>query len=392
MLNNSKNHHNRQDENSFSSWNIKFTKLWNREDIRKQIYKKITKKDFIMAFMFSFLFIFWVFWVQDFDKFFWNNFKADLFDNTVDQTIYDWEQWRTFQPTLSFYPENKVIKNWELSNNGKNYLNYYTLDTPDNIISISLDNITSNPNCSYWWKYKFQWTNKYLKLWESVNEDNIWINWVNYPLLSIQSWIWANYKIDLTSKIITIYFDKDIKNAKFYDFALKDWIKIYSDYKNLTEFNWTFTTEISWNELKLNLSKPFNVDFWRILIWKNLISDLDWRVNTDWWVVWLKIWENFVIDNKKPEKISDSTWNLVINVSFGENIFENPNKNLIDNIEVWNKKLSEIGQYSEYNIEWNELKIYFTSSVSWDLKILSWAVIDKSWNENWLISFTISSL
>jgi len=353
-----------------TSWNIRFKQIKSREDVHKNIYKKITKKDFVMAFMFSFMFVFWIYWAQNYDS---TKFKADLFDTTEEEVIYDWEESRTFSPTLSFYPENKIIENWTKEEWWKKILEYYTLETPDNIIEISLDNITSTPTCSHWWKYKFQWTSQYLKLWETINESDISVNWTNYPLLSNQDWINANYKIDSTWKVITIFFDKDIKNWKYYDFALEDWITIYENYKTLKKFNlWNPVYKISWNELEISFDNIFKTDFWRIIISENLISDLDWRINNQTSVAWKKIWDEIVIDNKNPEYKSHTYNNWILTILFSEIIIENPEKNLKNNISInWN--------YSEHNIEWNELKIFWATGSSFTLK--QWVILDKNWNE-----------
>lgn len=372
-----------EEKSIITSGNIKFKEI----EARKNIYKKITKKDFVLAFTFSFLFVFWIYWVQNSQ-----NYKADLFDEDLEEIIYDWEDSRTFSPTLSFYPENTVINNWTRQEWKNVYLDYYTLETPDDIIEISLDNITSTPTCSYWWKYKFQWTSQYLKLWEDINESDISIYWTNYPLLSNQDWINANYKVDSTWTWITIYFNKDIKNWKYYDFALEDWIKIYENYKTLEEFNsWEKTFSISWNELKISFENNFETNFWRIIISENLISDLDWRINSKWWVVWKKILNEIVIDNKKSLFESLWTWSLVLKLSFDENIYENTDKSFQDNIQIWWISLSSINNYSEYDIDWNSLNIYFSWSIKWDLNILEWAIVDKNWNEiEWINIWNIS--
>lgn len=364
-----------------TSWNIQFTKINSRKKFEDLVYKKITKKDFITAFVFSFLFVFWITSINKIWN--WENFKADLFDTDEEQVIYDGEESRTFSPTLSFYPENRVIENWIRQEWKKVYLDYYTLETPDNIIEISLDNITSTPTCSYWWKYKFQWTTQYLKLWETVNESDISINWVNYPILSNQDWINANYKINLAWTWITIFFDKDIKNWKYYDFALKDWITIYKNYKTLEKFiPENLILSIKWNELNLEFDNKFETDFWRIVISENLISDLDWRINNNKSIVWKKIWNEVVIDNKKPLPETPVKWENLITILFSEDIFENPNKNIANNIFSWSTALSLNSEYSEYNIEWNEIKIYFFSWATLpDLTIWTWAVVDKAWNE-----------
>ena len=375
---------NKKSENIINTGSVKFKKIHSTE-ARKNIYKKITKKDFVFALTFSFLFAFGIFWFQNA-----KNFKADLF-NTTEQTIYDWEKNRTFTPTLSFYPENNVISNWTSCDSyntttdvawvkhkecvWKTHYNYYVLNTPDDTIDISLDNIVSDPTCSYWWKYKFQWTTEYIKLWETINESSTSIYWTNYPLLSKQEWINANYKINSDWKEITIYFDKDIKNWKYYDFAIKDWITIYENYKTLDKFiPKNLKIEISWNELILKFDNEFKTDFWRMIISENLISDLDWRINNQKSVVWKKIWKEIIIDNKKPSKesITNSSDKTVSVITFSENIYENPDINILDNItHTWT--------IDDYNIEWNKFRIYWSSlSVTW---ISDWIVLDKSWNK-----------
>lgn len=371
-------------EHTINTRSVKFKKI-NSTEARKNIYKKITKKDFVFALTFSFLFAFWIFWFKNVET-----FKADLFDST-DQVIYDWEKDRTFDPTLSFYPENKVISNWTSCDSydtttdadwvehktcvWKTHFDYYVTDTPNNTIEISLDNVVSDPTCSYWRRYKFQWTTQYLKLWETINESSTSVYWANYPLLSNQKWINANYKIDSTWTWLTIYFDKDIKNWKYYDFAFDDWITFYQNYKTLDEFEtWARTYSIKWNELKITFPNKFETDFWRIVIKENLISDLDWRINNQKSVIWKKIWEEIVIDNKKPAidwtiDTSDDTINII---TFSENIYENPNVNILDSItHTW--------IIDEYNIEWNKFKIYWSNlNVTW---ISDWIVLDKWWNE-----------
>lgn len=367
-----------------TSWNIQFTKINSRRKFEENIYKKITKKDFVMAFVFSFAFVFTFFSVQN-----WNQFKADLFDVEEEEIIYDWEESRTFSPSLSFYPENKIIENWTRQEWKNTYLDYYTLKTPDNIVEISLDNITSTPTCPYWWKYKFQWTAQYLKLWENINESDISLYWTNHPILSNQNWINANYKIDSTWTWITIFFDKDIKNWKYYDFALKDWITIYKNYKTLEKFiPEDLIVYIKWNKLNLKFSNKFETDFWRIIISKNLISDLDWRINNEISIIWKKIWNEFVIDNKKPIPETPLYLNNLITIIFDENINENPDKNIENNISIWWKILSEIDSYNEYDINQNELKIFFSTwSTLSGLTIWTWAVVDKLGNENNYLEF-----
>ena len=367
-----------------TSWNIQFTKINSRRKFEENIYKKITKKDFVMAFVFSFAFVFTFFSVQN-----WNQFKADLFDVEEEEIIYDWEESRTFSPSLSFYPENKIIENWTRQEWKNTYLDYYTLKTPDNIVEISLDNITSTPTCPYWWKYKFQWTTQYLKLWENINESDISLYWTNHPILSNQNWINANYKIDSTWTWITIFFDKDIKNWKYYDFALKDWITIYKNYKTLEKFiPEDLIVYIKWNKLNLKFSNKFETDFWRIIISKNLISDLDWRINNEISIIWKKIWNEFVIDNKKPIPETPLYLNNLITIIFDENINENPDKNIENNISIWWKILSEIDSYNEYDINQNELKIFFSTwSTLSGLTIWTWAVVDKLGNENNYLEF-----
>jgi len=380
-------------ENTINTGSVKFRKI-NSIEARKNIYKKITKKDFVFALTFSFLFAFGIFWFQNA-----KNFKADLFD-TPEQVIYDWEKDRTFNPTLSFYPENSVINNWTTCDSynistddawvenkecvWKTHYEYYVSDTPNDTIEISLDNVVSDPTCSYWWKYKFQWTTEYIKLWETINESSTSVYWVNHPLLSKQEWINANYKIDETWTWVTIYFDKDIKNWKYYDFALDDWITFYENYKTLDVFDtWNRAYEIKWNELRIAFPNEFKTDFWRIVINENLISDLDWRINDQKSVVWKKIWNEIVIDNKIPVCKTVFTWSLIATISCSENIIEdenitskiNINWKTIDNLNT-NWKISELW------VEWNLIKITFLESISWDLVIWTWAVIDKAWNIN----------
>ena len=386
------------------SWNVQFTKIKSRKKFEEQFYKKITKRDFVMAFMFSFIFVFWVISSQNPDLFLnlKNNFKADLFDTDLrwQDDNYDAVINSEFKITPFFYP--KVIKNWKWCseyetttdsdwNELKNCiwditLDYYVPETPDNIIEIWIDKLIKDPACPFWQSlaYRFQWTNQYLKFWETLNESSISSKWVNYPILSTQKWINANYKIDKTWTWITIFFDKNIKNWKYYDFAMKDWITIYKNYKTLEKFiPENLNISIKWNELNLIFSNKFETDFWRIIVSENLISDLDWRINNNKSVVWKNILDEIVIDNKKP--IITSSWKTSTDIifNFDENIYENLNKNIETNIFSWTTVLSLVDWYSEYNIEWNELKIIFSSwSTLPDLTIWTWAIIDKNRNEN----------
>ena len=74
-------------------------------------------------------------------------------DSVLEDVLDDWEPSRVLQPTLMFYPENSVIHEGCYSNT----CTYYVLDVPNDTIDIAVDNVTSNPSCSYWYRYKFQW-------------------------------------------------------------------------------------------------------------------------------------------------------------------------------------------------------------------------------------------
>ncbi|MCD5382936.1 hypothetical protein LR002_02330 [Candidatus Gracilibacteria bacterium] len=366
-------HNDKNNQQQIKNQNIDFKQK--RQEFEQKMYKKITKKDFVFALMFSFIFVFTIFYSQNSE-----NFKADLFNTSEENIIYDGETGRQVEPTLSFSPSNDIINNGILQKDGKTYLNYYVLDNDNQNIDIAIDNITSKPTCPYGRRYKFQGTTQYLKLGEVVNEANLENNTVNYPVLTKQPGINANYKINESGTGITIYFDKDIKNGKYYDFALKDGITFYSDYNTLTKFTpQNLQFQIHQNELVLTFNNLFKVDFGRIIIDDNLISDLDGRINDKNLVVGDTIGGEILIDNKKPQFISktyDAT-NKILKIFFDENIMENPNKNFLE-------LLTTNGTITDFDITQNQIDIYGAESNSFTLGI--GAVIDKNGNENNSIS------
>jgi hypothetical protein len=360
----------------------------------KTLYKKIH----IIIFLLSAFYLIYVYlWTENLSK---NskNLKADI----LDDIIYEWEPDRTFSPSMVFYPDNKVVLNWCSANS----CSYYVLNVPDDTIDIGVDNITSSPHCQYWWRYKFQWFPKYFKIWERVTDSDVNFYEANYPLLQTQDWTNRNYLIDWVN--IYIYFDKNIKNAQFYNFALRDWVTVYKDYKTWFTANVMWVSIVNWNQLKIETQYWINWDpsnyysnYWRIVIKKNIIADMDWRVIPNDLVVWdgvtLESWEiEYIIDNRVPKlkenedgfsEENNGSWSTKISLIFDENIFENSEwPNILDNIKVYpqNKLLKDLDGFVEYDIEQNIVNLFFTWE-DWSINnalVEFWVFADKVWNLN----------
>lgn len=315
-----------------------------------------------------------------------NSISADIFDSqdSVTDVIFDWEPSRVLQPTLIFYPENSVV--FDKCSEYWNYCDYYTLNVPSDIIEIWVDNITSNPHCPYWWRYKFQWYSKYFKIWDHVTDADISYLDSNYPVVSPQDGINKVYKVDWNQ--ITVYFDKNIKNAQYFGFLLNDNIKVYKNYKTweLATIN---STSINWNEIIIILDNVFEEDYWRIVINSNMISDIDWRIASNDIVVWDEInnldWiTEYIIDNLRPTAVSwfKLSWNSII-ITFSEYIFAAEWINLYENIsDQWWSLISH-PSITDIDIEWNELRLFFSSSPNiTSISIAPNTIVDKSWNGN----------
>lgn len=324
------------------------------------------------------------------------NSRADLLNSSnwvLDDLIDEWEPSRSFSPTFVFNPDNSVYFDKCTWNN----CDYYVLDVPNNTIDIWIDNVTSKPGCDYGWRYKFQWYQSYFKLWEWVSDADISRDNANYPVLSSQEWTNKNYEINWNE--ITVYFDKIITNAQFYDFVMNRNVVVYSDFKTWKQsalYTWSSAVNvIEWtNKLEIILADNYIVDYWRILIKKNVIADTDWRIAPNDILVWDKLeieWvPQYVIDNNVPVVDSISwTWTFVtqVDVVFSENIYEISWLNIAQNVkDQFNNKLSNHPNFAEASIDWNELKIFFfTWSNITDVKVNTWAIKDKlgNWNNGY---------
>lgn len=315
-----------------------------------------------------------------------NMIKADLFtsQDSISDIIYDWEPSRILQPTMLFYPENTVI--FDRCNASWNYCDYYTLDVPSDTIEVWVDNITSNPHCPYWWRYKFQWYSRYFKIWDNItNADTNYLN-ANYPIIKIQDWTNKAYTVSWSQ--ITIFFDKNIKNAQFFPFVLKENITVYNNYKTWIK-NTIDSVSISWNKLIINLIAPFEEDYWRIIIWANMISDIDWRLSTNNIIVWDEIknseWvTEYIIDNLRP---TANAWfklsgNSII-ITFSEQIFAWEWVNLYENISDQTWPLINHPSITDIDVEWNELRLFFSANPNiTNISISPNTIVDKAWNWN----------
>lgn len=319
--------------------------------------------------------------------------SSDIIDDVLDQGVPD----RLFQVDPVFYPQNKVI--FQGCTEKGSLCSYYVMQTPDDTIDVWIDNITSNPHCQYWWRYKFQGYPYYFKLWERVTDADLDHNNPNYPLLQSQDWTWKNYLLSSWNQLVTIYFDKIIQNAQYYDFNLLNWVEVYSDLRIWKTIDVTWVTiNPSDNKLLINLAEPLVSDYWRIIIKKNTLSDIDWRVIINDQMVWqLANFDGknqYVIDNINPHLITP-TWsiNLIwpdateIIVLFNEEVFEKEWIKYTQMIKVNGKLLASMPSFSDIDVEWNELRIFFKNLIQvGSVTVASWSLVDKVKNDNELIS------
>lgn len=315
-----------------------------------------------------------------------NSIKANLFDSQdpIDDVIYDWEPSRVLQPTMLFYPDNSVIfdkcdANW-------NYCDYYVLNVPNNTVEVWVDNVTSNPHCPYWWRYKFQWYSRYFKIWDRVTDADVNYTDANYPVIKVQDGINKAYSASWNE--ITIYFDKNIKTAQYFNFVLKNNITVYKDYKTWAKATIN-SVSINWNKLIITLSSTFSEDYWRIVINWNMISDIDWRLALNDMVVWDEIKNSdwiveYIIDNLRPTATAwfRTVWNSII-ITFSENIFAAEWANLYENISDQTWPLINHPSITDIDVEWNELRLFFSASPNiTNISIAPNTVVDKAWNGN----------
>ena len=322
---------------------------------------------------------------------YWEDFKANLdWGSFLDDLIDEPDPSRSFAPTLTFLPEWMI--HYDKCDDWWDNCEYYVLNTPDDVIEIWVDNVTSNPHCDYWWRYKFQWYSKYFKIWEWITDADISSANANYPVLKQQEWTNKNYKIDWNK--ITVYFDKDIAIAQFHNFTLKNNIKVYSDYTatvwgeaTIDSVSIPGTGKSTLEIILFPAAYRYKPDDGRIVIRWNVIADKDWRIAPNDIIVWTKVlWDDliprYVIDNNTPTCTSVN-WNTgastQLTVFFNENIYEVSGVSLMEKITGGFPALD----FTDINIEWNQLQLFFSSSnLTWWVTIGEWAVQDKVWNKN----------
>ena len=306
---------------------------------------------------------------------FWDEF-GDLLD--------DWEPSRILQPTLMFHPENSTV----FEDCSTNICSYYVLDVPNDIIEIWVDNVTSDPHCEHWWRYKFQGHSNYFWIGENITDSDISFDSANYPVLSAQDWTDKNYKIEWNS--LTIFFDKNIQIAQFYDFVLLDNILVYKDYRTWEILD-VLDFEIDKNQLELTFADDFVTDYWRVIIRWNNIADIDWRIAHGNITVWNKIslpnWKNeYAIDNISPTwiwKTFTNSGSTVITVLFSEDIFEIPWRNLYQMISDQNGPIIEHPLVEDVDVEWNEIRVFFSGPhTATGVTVNTWSVTVKVGNKN----------